>query len=215
MVEIKQIGQGNVVTFEKSNFQFSQEPTHRHPEVIPHHHDALHLASVTLPQGLHQIAVLFFFLGVQPLLELVEHDQHLFAHRDALPSPECRQRLFQAQIVFEGRTTFSQSVQQSGFGFFRRGLDVDRDHIFGESRQQSRFDQRRLSATGWSVDQAHRKRVVGIGFLNAGLPEPQAVGQPVTIAGAGQQLQKEIGVMSVERPQAFRHDLDGLAVGRP
>ena len=71
----------------------------RHPEIIPHHDDALHPAAVALPQGLHQFGVLFFLLGVQPLLELVEDDQHLLADGNALAPAQCRQRLFQTQVV--------------------------------------------------------------------------------------------------------------------
>ena len=210
----KQIDQSTVLTFNKPNFQFPQEPTHRHPEVIPHHHDALHSATVALPQGLHQIGVFFFLLGVQPLLELVENDQHFLADRDALASPQVPPVCLSGSGCLRVRGSVFASHAATGFGFFRRGFDVNRDHILGQSRQQSRFDQRRFAATGWPVDQADRKRVVGIGFFDAGLPEPQAVGQAVTISGAGQQFQKEVGIVSVKRPQALRHDLDGLAVGR-
>ena len=48
----------------------------------------------------------------------------------------------------------------------------------------------------------------GIGFLNASFPEPQTVGESLSIAGTGQQFQKEVGVVSVERPQSLRHNFD-------
>ena len=263
---------------------------------------------------------------MQPLLELVEHDQHLLANRDALPSPERRQRLLQAQVVFQGRTrscrpgvrqnrrtffgkqfrlndrkgatkspfvilgrhsfpmlvpvihvqvdqrfeqfvavvareglhkvfnlwvavgvqcvfkpianpvnhcgegswknvvirgrmisavhdnslraAFSQAMQKTGFSFFRRGLDVDGNHILGQSRQQARLDQRRLTATGRTINQPHRKRIIGIGFFNARFPEADAVRQAVSVPRPRQQFQEEVSVMGVERPQAFRDDLD-------
>jgi hypothetical protein len=66
----------------KFYFKFSQEPSHGHPEIISYHDDALHLAPIALPQGLHQISVLIFLPGVQPLLELVEDDQNFPADRD-------------------------------------------------------------------------------------------------------------------------------------
>ena len=106
MFEVKQISQRTVVTFNETNFQFSEETTDSQPKIIPNHHDALHSSSVTLPEGLHQFGVLFFLLRVQPLLELIEDDQHLLADRNALASPQCRQRVFQTQVVFEACTTF-------------------------------------------------------------------------------------------------------------
>ena len=127
--------------FEQSDFQLSHEPSRRHPEIIPHHDDALDPAAIALPQGLHQVRVFFFLPGMEPLLELVQDDQHLLANRNALASPQCRQRCFEAQVVFQCRTTLSQSMQQTGFGFFRCGFDVNGDHVFGEPRQQSRLDQ--------------------------------------------------------------------------
>ena len=69
------------MTFKKPNFQFSKEPTHSQSKVIPHHHDALHSTTITLPQGLDEIGIFFFRVGLQPLLELVEYNQHL--------QPEC------------------------------------------------------------------------------------------------------------------------------
>ena len=56
--------------------------------------------------------VLFFLPGVQPLLELVEDDQHLLAAGNALPAAQGGQRLFQAQVGRQGRTAFPQAVQQ-------------------------------------------------------------------------------------------------------
>jgi hypothetical protein len=38
-----------VLAFKKLNFQFPHEADDRHPEVIPHHDDALHSTAVTLP----------------------------------------------------------------------------------------------------------------------------------------------------------------------
>ena len=56
----------------------------RHPEVVAHHDDALHPLAVALPQGFDQFRVFIDRLGMQPLLELVEDDQHLLARRNAL-----------------------------------------------------------------------------------------------------------------------------------
>ena len=46
-------------------------------------------------------------LRVQPLLELVENDQHLLARGDALPPPQCGQRFFQTTGCPAGLDTVS------------------------------------------------------------------------------------------------------------
>ncbi len=145
---------------------------------------------------------------MQPLLELVEHDQHFLVGRNALPSPQRRQCLLEAEVAIEGRTPLSQAMQETRLGIVWCGLDVNDDHVRGKSRQQPRLDERRLAAARRPINQADHERMVGIGFLDARLPEPQPLGQSLSITGAGQQLEKEVGVMSVKRPQAFRHDLD-------
>ena len=87
-----------LLAFDKPDFQLSHEASRRHPEIVPHHHDALDSATIALPKGLNQFRVLFFLLGMEPLLELIQDDQHLLANRDALSSSQCRQRFFQAQL---------------------------------------------------------------------------------------------------------------------
>src|SRR5438270_232014 len=81
--------------------------------------------AVALPQGLHQFGVRFFLPGVQPLLELVEDDQHLFAGRNPLSPAQGRQCLFQAKVRGKGRTALPQAVQQPGFRFLGRGFEVN------------------------------------------------------------------------------------------
>ena len=85
VIHVEEIDRRRVLAFKKSNLQLPHEAGRRHPEVIAHHDDALYPAAIALPQGLHQVRVFFFLLGVQPLLELVEDDQHLLADRNALP----------------------------------------------------------------------------------------------------------------------------------
>jgi len=99
VIGVKQINRRRVLAFKKANLQLPHEADYGHPEIIPHHHDALNSALVALPQSLYQLRVLFLLLGVQPLLELVEDDDHLLAYGDALPSAQCGQRCLQAQVV--------------------------------------------------------------------------------------------------------------------
>ena len=95
MIDIEQIDQSDIVPLLKSYFQFPEETADPDPKVVPHHHDALHSSAIALPQRRHQADVLFLFPGVQPLLKLVDDDQHLLAIRDARPPPQCRQRVGQ------------------------------------------------------------------------------------------------------------------------
>ena len=110
----------------------------RHPEVVAHHDDALHPAAVALPQGLHQFGVLFVLLGVQPLLELVEDEQHLLARlEEALAPAQRRQRLDQTQVGRQAGQRFAQAVQQAGLRLLGGRLDVDRRSRASASRGSS------------------------------------------------------------------------------
>ena len=82
-------------------------------------------------------------------------------------------------------------------------------HVLAQPGQQARLDQRRLAAARGAVDQPDLEGGVGVGGFDPGLPEPEALGQAVAVAGAGQELQEEVGVVAVERPQALGDDLDG------
>ena len=64
----------------------------------------------------------FFLLGVQPLLELVEDDQHLLAHGNALPPAQCRQRFFQTPGCRARPDSVSAGRSAGGFRFPRRWL---------------------------------------------------------------------------------------------
>ena len=80
--ESKEIDRSRVLAFNKPNLQFPHEAGGRHPEIIPHHDDALHPAAIALSQSLHELGVLLLLPGMEPLLELVEDEQHFFP-------PEC------------------------------------------------------------------------------------------------------------------------------
>src|SRR5207237_9275588 len=55
--------------------------------------------------------------------------------------------------------------------------------------------------------------VLRVGGVDALLPEADALGQSLPIPRTRQQLEEEVRIMSVKRPQAFRHDLDGRGRG--
>ena len=107
----------------------------RHPEVVPHQDDALHAAAVALPQGLRPARrSRSLALGVQPLLELVEDDQHL------LPAGRPRPRRSGAAPrpgpgpAGSAGQRLPQPVQQPRLGLVGGRLDVDGDHVGSASR---------------------------------------------------------------------------------
>lgn len=53
VVEVKQVGESDVVSFVKPNLQLSYETAHGKPKIVPDHHDALDSTPIALPQGLH------------------------------------------------------------------------------------------------------------------------------------------------------------------
>ena len=46
----------------------------------------LHVSTVALPQGLDQLLIRTYHLGMQPLLELIDDEEYFCADRDAWPS---------------------------------------------------------------------------------------------------------------------------------
>src|SRR5262249_1056950 len=91
----EEVDSSRVQSLEETDFQLPHKASRRHPEVISHHDDTLQSPTIALPQGLHQVRVLFFLFRMKPLLQLVEDGHHLFA--DGTPSPwwECSQCLSQ------------------------------------------------------------------------------------------------------------------------
>ncbi len=75
------------MTFAQPDFQIPQKSADSEPEIVPHHHYALHLATVTLPQGVYQPRVRFGSVRMEPLLELDQDDHHLLAQGDVPPAP--------------------------------------------------------------------------------------------------------------------------------
>ena len=83
--------------------QDTQEPAHGQPEVVPHHHQRLDPIPVALPRAWASSVSLLSFRGVQPLLELIEDDEHLsvFALQDR-PLSKCGNCLGQVEVLRQG-----------------------------------------------------------------------------------------------------------------
>ncbi len=73
---------------DERDFQLPQELSHGHPEIVADHENALQVRAVALAQGAEQIAVLNVLAAVQPLLKLIEHNQHLFSRAEDVPAAE-------------------------------------------------------------------------------------------------------------------------------
>ena len=171
------------------------------------------MLAVALPQGGDQFRVLLTPLGMEPLLELVQDQQHLLPGTQHPSLPHRRQGIDQPDPRWQIGADLPQCLQQPGFGLLRGRLDVDRQDMLRQPGQKSRLDQRRLAAARGTVDQPHPEGLVGVGPFDPGLPEPDAVGQTVPVPRSGQQFQEEVGVMLVEGPQALGDDLDRSLIG--
>src|SRR5262249_12387296 len=77
VVEVEEINGCRVFSFDEVDLQSPHEPGRRHPEIIPHQHDRLDMLAIAVPQGGDKFRVLVTSAGVQPLLELVQDQQHL------------------------------------------------------------------------------------------------------------------------------------------
>lgn len=94
-------------------------------------------AAVALPQGIDQGRVLLRPLGMETLLELVQHDHNLWSRT----TPQQREGLHQTEFVGEFGQLLSQSAQDARFCVIGSRLDVDRHDVLGQTRQQSGIDQ--------------------------------------------------------------------------
>ena len=199
----------------QADLQVAHEPGRGQPEVIPDQHDRLDVLAVALPQGGDQLGVLLAPPGEEPLLELVEDQQHLLARAERPTPPQRGQGLDQAQTRGQVGSTPCAAPLSSRASVSAGGrLDVNRQDVLAQPGQQPRLHQRRLAAARGTVDQADPEGRVGVGRLDPGLPEPEALGQAVAVARAGQQLQEEVGVVLVEGPQSLGDDLDRFTRGR-
>ena len=113
----------------RSDLQVPHEPGRRHPEIIPHQHNRLNMLAIAVPKSGDQFRVLLASLGMEPLLELVQDQQHLpLRWQDATPSQVC-QRIDQPQSSGQFRTRLAQALEQPGFGLLGGRLDVDRKDV--------------------------------------------------------------------------------------
>src|SRR6516165_9799434 len=208
MAGIKQIDQSDVLIRYQIDFQFTHEPAGGEPEIIAHQHESLDPLTVALTQSGDQVRVRLTALGMEPLLELIQDQQHLPPGRQQAAYPHVHQRIDQPQTWGQFRTRLTYALEQPSFGLLRGGLDVNREDVLAQPGQESRLDQRRFPAARGAVDQTDLERPVGVDWLDPSLPELEAVRQSVAIPRSGEQFHEEVGIMLIERAQPSRDDLD-------
>ena len=126
---IEEIDEGGVVPLDQLDFQVGQEPADGEPEIVAHQHDRLHVLAVALPQGGDQLGIFLAAPGVQPLLELVDHEQELLARRQNPAFAHRGQRIRQPRAVGQGRAGLFQSGQQPLLGLIGGRLDVHANDV--------------------------------------------------------------------------------------
>src|SRR5271157_2294930 len=123
MYLIEQIDWSDVFALNKFDMEIAHEPGQGHPEIIPHHDDALDVLAVTLPKALDQFGIVLLPPGVQPLLELVENDEDLLLRPQ--PLPESDDLLRQIHVSGQVGKPPPYPVEQSYLGLLGSRLDID------------------------------------------------------------------------------------------
>ena len=98
---------GRVLAFEKSDLQIPHEPGRGHPEIIAHHHDCLDMLAIAMPKRGDQFRILLTSPGKEPLLELIQDQQHLALGWQDATFSQFRQRIDQAQSSGQIRTNLA------------------------------------------------------------------------------------------------------------
>jgi hypothetical protein len=74
MARIEEINGSGILSLEEFDFQGIHEPGCRHPEINPDHHECLRMLAIALPQRSDKLGILLSPAGMEPLLELIEHE---------------------------------------------------------------------------------------------------------------------------------------------
>ena len=169
------------------------------------------MLAVDRRRRLRRLRVFVIFFGVQPLLELIEDDQHFCRRREPQPrrsaasvstrlgrSANWGQRFLRP---FSIRVSVSSAVE----------LNVDGNRVVGQAGSKPALTSDDFRSP--TVRRSGRWRRSGrLALLNARLPEANALGQAIAIARPGEQLEEEIGIVLVERRQSFGDDGEGVIV---
>jgi len=186
MARIEKVDGYRILSFHEPDFQFPHEPGRRHPEIVSYHDDRLEVLTVALSQRGDQFRVLLTPLRMEPLLELVQDNQHLLpgAQHSSLPH-EC-QGIDQPRLRRQIGTRRAQCFQQPRFRLLRARLDIDSQDVPRQQGQYACLDQRGLPTTRGPKDEPHSEGFVGISPFDMRLPEPNVVGQALPVSWSRQ-----------------------------
>src|SRR5271166_6595522 len=89
---VEEVNGGDVSIRDQVDLEVFHESSRRHPEVVPHEAERLHVLAIALPECGHKRLGLFTLSGEEPLLELVEDHQYLAPGLEAMSVPEEREQ---------------------------------------------------------------------------------------------------------------------------
>ena len=100
------------------------------------------MSAVALPKRLDQTRVGFAGAAVQPLLKLIQDNQHLLAGRHPVAATQLREGFLEIAIGRDGGKLPAKSVVQPGLGLPSGRFQVNGDHRGRQPGQQTGLDQR-------------------------------------------------------------------------
>ena len=124
---VEKLDRRGVAPLDERDVHRPEESRHGHPEIVAHQHEGLDAPAVALPQRPDELGVGLVEVGLEPLLELVEH-------QDQLCGRPARRRRRGAIATASGRLTSArksrdlalQLGQQPRLGPAGGRLEVDR-----------------------------------------------------------------------------------------
>ena len=175
MGEVEGIDRGEVIVFDEPDLERAHEPRRGHRKVVTHQDKTLDVGPIALPQGPNELSscAAGIIIGVQPLFELVEHNQDFGARRQKHAAAYAGNRLGKAQLIGTAAGHATQRSEKPRLRGAWRRLDIDGRHI-GRRKpaQEPCLDHRRLAAAAGTAEQAHGEWIFVFTGLNPRLPEP-------------------------------------------
>ena len=208
VLHIEQVGSPPVVVLNQGNVEPAEQPVGGYPKVIPHQQQRLQPSSIAVTQGSHQVNTGRDRVGIQPLLELVQHQHRLDGAFLSGPFPHPAEGLDHRQVGRQRGDLRAKFADEFLFGAIGRGLKIDPADLVIQPRQHASPHQRAFPRARRAQHQPHAKGLAG--RVEAMLPERDTVGQSVPVELAGEQIEKDLGIIASEGPQTggSHHCLD-------
>ena len=101
MAKVEEVGRPKVLPLDEPHLERLHETRRRHSEIVAHQDETLHPRAVAMPECLDQFGLLEVAPRVEPLLELVDHEQHLVRSSEESPLTQSCERGGETEIVRE------------------------------------------------------------------------------------------------------------------